>query len=166
MKNKNYFWGLLLVAIGVLGILSRIFNIHIFRPWEMWPLFILIPGLFFEFAYFSSKKNPGLLVPGGILTTIGCLFIFEILTRWRLSAYTWPIYILAVAIGLFQLYWFGGKEKGLLIPVGILTSVAVVSFWSMVFGNIFTWMNRSIVAPLILVVIGICILFKKDKTSS
>ena len=31
----------------------------------------------------------------------------------------WPIYPLGVAIGLLQAYLFGGREKGLLISVGI-----------------------------------------------
>lgn len=163
MKNKSYFWGLILIVFGMLIILARVFGIHMLRPWEMWPLFILLPGLGFEFAYFSTKRNPGILVPGGILTTIGCLFIFEIMTRWTFSAYTWPIYILAVAIGLFQLYWFGEKQSALLIPIGILTAVAIVSFWSMIFGNFFSWMNKSLVFPILLIVLGICLIIRKDK---
>jgi hypothetical protein len=33
------------------------------------------------------------------------------------SGVTWPVYLLATAFGLFELWLFGGKEKALLIPV-------------------------------------------------
>lgn len=161
MKNKNYTLGLILVALGLLGIISKIYRIEFFGMRTMWPLFIFIPGLCFEVSYYTNKKNPGILVPGGILTTIGALFLFETFTRWRFSNFTWPIYTLAVAIGLFQLYWHGGKKKGLLIPVGILGGVSIVSFWTMIFGNTFSWLNKSIIFPIFLLAIGLYILFGK-----
>ncbi|MGL5353399.1 MAG: hypothetical protein ACRDA5_08725, partial [Clostridium sp.] len=114
MKNEKYFFGLILIAIGIMGIADRVFNINLVIGLEFWPLFVLVPGLCFEYAYFSKRQFPGLLVPGGILTTIGLLFIFETITRWRFSGITWGIYPLAVAIGLFQLYLFGGRKKELL----------------------------------------------------
>lgn len=132
MVRKNYLWGILLIAVGVLLIIDRVFSIGFLYPANSWPIFILIPGLIFEFSYFSSAKNPGLLVPGGLLTTLGLLFFFETFTNWNFSEYTWPIYPLAVSIGLFQLYLFDGRPKGLLIPVFILTTVSIVSFVSII----------------------------------
>lgn len=163
MKNKNYIFGVLLILLGIIGIVSRVFDLRIFHISTLWPLFVLIPGLCFEYAYFNTKRNPGILVPGGILTTIGMLFLFEVFTGWRFAGKTWPIYMLAVAIGLFQLYWFGGKQKGLLIPVGILTVVAASSYWAMTFGAAFSWFRRSLGLPVVLVIIGIVILFSGNK---
>jgi hypothetical protein len=128
MKSKNYLWGILLIAIGVILLIDRTLNIGIFQAVNLWPIFVLVPGLIFEFSYFVSRRNPGLLVPGGILTTIGLLFFFETYTNWNFSQYTWPIYPLAVSIGLFQLYLFDGKQSGLLIPVFILSAVSVISY--------------------------------------
>lgn len=165
MRSKNYVWGILLIVIGLLGILNRVFHINLFSMGFWWPLFILIPGICFEVGYFTSRRNPGLLVPGGILTTIGLLFFFQNFTFWRLSSYTWPIYLLAVAIGLFQLYWFGGRQKALLIPVGVLTILATLFFFSMVVGNVFSMIRRSIIIPILILVAGLYIVFKKDKSS-
>lgn len=160
MNRKGAFWGVLLIAIGCLLIINRTFNINFFSIGNFWPLFILIPGLMFEASYFISRKNPGVLVPGGILTTIGLLFFFEIMTNWALAEYTWPVYILAVAIGLFQLYLFSGRPSGLLIPVFILTAVASIAFLGMIFGNILAWIDFSLVFPIIFILLGILILFK------
>lgn len=152
--------GAILIILGLLMLFKPMFQINIFDMEHFWPLFVLVPGLIFEASFFLSEANAGLLVPGGILTTIGGLFFFETFTNWNFAQYTWPVYILAVAIGLYQLYLFGGKIKGLLIPVGILTTVALVSFILMVFGNVFTWLNSSIVWAVLLILLGVFILSK------
>lgn len=163
MKNNYYFWGIILVIVGALGVLNNVFGISLFGYYSFWPLIIVALGLCFEFGYFSARKSPGLLVPGGILTTLGLLFMFETLTNWRFSAYTWPFYPFAVAVGLFQLYWFGGKQKGLLIPVGILTLVAVISFVTRVFGSLYSWVTSSSIISILMVLAGIVIIFRSVK---
>ena len=142
MNNKKYILGIALIVIGILGIVDKIFNIRLFTMETLWPIFLLVLGLSFEVAYFANRKSPGMLVPGGILTTLGLLFLFEEITRWRFSAYTWPIYTLAVAIGSF---------------------VTFGAFFSMIFGNVFHWMNRSLVFPIILVAIGLYMVFYNKK---
>lgn len=164
MKRGNIIWGMLFILLGIFFLLGRFFN----NTWgigDLWPLFILIPGLLFESGYFSSRKDPGLLVPGGILTTIGLLMLFETFTGWRFSGYTWPIYPLSVAIGLFQLYLFTGRNTGLLVPVGILGGVTVISFLSMALesarGILPKWFNFGLLVPVCLIVLGLIILFRR-----
>lgn len=160
MHKRNYTLGIILILIGILSILNKVFDLEILNIGNLWPLFVLIPGLVFEFSYFSSGRNAGLLVPGGILTTIGVLFLFETFSSWNFASYTWPIYPLAVAIGLFQLYIFGRREKGLLIPVFILTAVSIFSFASMTLSELFSWIDPSLIISVILILIGILILLK------
>lgn len=161
MKSENAVLGFLLILIGGIWIFTNIFDIPLFHIGNMWFLFILVPGLCFEIAYFSTKRNPGLLVPGGILTVIGLLFAFEIITGWNFSAMTWPIYPLAVAVGLFQLYLFGGRERALLVPVGILSCISIISLVGIVYRSLFYWINFSWLIPIILVVVGLYLIFRK-----
>ena len=121
---------------------------------NLWPLFVLVPGLCFEATYFTTRKSPALLVPGGILTVIGLLFFFEIATGWRLAEYTWPVYIIAAAVGLFQLYLFTGKPKGLLFVISILSIVAGTSFLVMILGALLQVVQSNFIVPLALIVIG------------
>lgn len=163
MNKRNSFWGIILIFIGTSAILRQVFNIRIFSMETFWPVFVLAPGLIFEFSYFTSRRNPGLLVPGGVLTVIGSLFFFETLTSWKFAGYTWPVYVLAPAFGLFQLYIFSERKKGnhgLLIPVFILTTVGAFSLITSIFGNIFYWINSSLVLPIALILLGVFILFK------
>lgn len=162
MDKRNIYLGTALILVGALLFSNQFFNYNFFSMEFFWPVFVLIPGLVFEASFFVSGRNAGLLVPGGILTTIGLLFFFETFTNWRFAEYTWPVYILAVAIGLAQLYLFGIRQRGLLVPIFILTLVAVVSFAMLVFGGIFSWLNYSMVLPVVLILIGLYILVGKN----
>ena len=159
MKKINYIFGLLLLFIGVMLILSNFGVIEI--VWDnLWPLFLLIPGIVFELSYFIYRKGAGLLVPGGILITYGLLFLVNVNYGWHLMDNLWPIFPLGVAIGLFQLYLFGEREKGLLIPVGIL---GAISLFFLI--NNLVFIDFGLLAGILLVLIGIWIIFKKAKSS-
>lgn len=169
MNKNNAAIGLVFIIIGLLGVLGHFFNFDFLRPASLWPLAVLIPGLCFEVTYFTSKSSPGILVPGGILTVLGLLFFFETMTHWRFSEYTWPVYVLAPAVGLFQLYLFSKpRTSTLLIPVGILTLVAVISFANMFFGNIWHLIfSNSLIWPILLVIVGLIIMFiRSDSTQN
>lgn len=141
MKSKKAFWGILLIFIGGFLLINNFYELEILSWGNLWPLFVLIPGLAFEFDYFTTKRNPGHLVPGGILTVLGAHFLFAAFTSFRFEAYTWPIYTLAVAIGLFQFYLHSGRNRGLLVPVFILGGVSLSSYASIFFHRLpwFSW---------------------------
>jgi len=160
MKKVNYLFGLLLLFIGVLLILANFGVIEI--VWDnLWPLFLLIAGIFFELSYFISQKDAGLLVPGGILITYGLLFLVNVNYGWHLMDNLWPIFPLGVAIGLFQLFLFGGREKGLLIPVGIL---GAISLFFLI--NNLLFVNFRLLVGIVLVVVGIWVIFKKIRSDN
>ena len=158
--KSSVLWGILLLFAGCILILANFGIIKI--DWDnLWPLVVLIVGLFFEFSYFINRKDAGLLVPGGILTTYGLLFLYSSIADRGAIGRLWPIYPLGVAVGLFQLYLFGGRDKGLLIPVGILTAVSLFFLINHIF-----WIDFRLIAGIVLVVIGIAIIFKKTKTTN
>jgi hypothetical protein len=160
MRRGNVFWGIVLIIIGGVALAGRFYDFDFISWYRMWPLFILIPGLAFEFGYFSTRKDAGLLVPGGILTTIGFLFIFEVFTNWSFSGFTWPVYPLSVAIGLFQLYVFGGRERSLLIPVFIIGGFSIISLTNMIALRVFSMSISGLIFPAALIVFGVYLLIK------
>ncbi len=165
-RTQNLFWGLLLIIVGLVLLGSKIFNysLDIFRWDYMWPIFLLLPGLSFEFGYFTTRKNPGVLVPGGILTVLGALFFFENFTHNRYSDKTWPVYLLAVAFGLFQLYVFSKpKSNGLLIPIFILTLIPVVAYAGMFVSGLENIFNTGLIFGVIFIVLGIYFFYKSFK---
>ena len=162
MRNDKSIAGTVLIVLGLaLLILNGFFGFKIlnFEPYDSWVFIVLLVGISFEFAYFISGKNPGLLVPGGIITTIGMLFLFEVTTDWSFAEYTWPIYTFSVAVGLFQLYLFGGKQRGLLIASGIVALVSCGTMTLCLLEAISGIISIGTLIPIALIVGGAAIFF-------
>lgn len=160
MSKSSSSLGLALIVVGIIGIFGYYFQFNIFSMSRLWPLFLLVPGLAFEFGFFMEHKHAGLLVPGGILITLGFVFLFNTYTNWHFAGQTWPFYVLAPAVGLFQLFLFGNHNPGLLIPVAVLTTVAVFGF----LGTTFSHINRSLIWPVVLILVGLMFLFNKPSS--
>ncbi|GIP44512.1 hypothetical protein J45TS6_29710 [Paenibacillus sp. J45TS6] len=129
-----------------------------------WPTFFLIPlGVFFHWMYFSLiGRGIGLLVPGGILLTAGLTCQIAIVTDSWITM--WPGFILAPAVGLFELYWFGTRNKYLLIPINILAVLSFIFFIAFSIGSMLS--QFSIIQPilaLLLIVAGAYVLFRPKK---
>jgi len=162
MNQGSKTLGTIFLLIGGFLLLNNFFDFNFFSMSKLWPIFVLGPGLVFEVSYFTSKKAPGLLVPGGILSTYGLFFFFMTFTSWLFLGELWPIFILGPAVGLFQLYLAIGRPKGLLIPVGILTAVGGVFLSIEILGGFLSFINYSILAPVIFIVVGVIIIFGRS----
>ncbi|MFS0725581.1 hypothetical protein [Paenibacillus sp. 1P07SE] len=125
---------------AVIGVALLLFGVYLFLGRTetystgqlfayFWPTMFVIPlGLFFHWLYFSMIGRPGvgLLIPGGVLITAGIVCqIAMLFGNWH---YMWPGFILAPAVGLFEFYWFGNRNKWLLLPVQILTALSLLFF--------------------------------------
>jgi hypothetical protein len=157
MKKKNYMLGIILLAIGFMTLFNNLglTNFH-FALWKFWPMFLIIPGLSFELGYFNNNGPAGLLVPGGILLTYGLLFQFCTFFGYSHMAYLWPLFIGGVGVGLFQLYYFGERHRGLLFTsLGFLAFTLVSVFFALLS------LKGNFILPIILIVVGGMMLFNK-----
>jgi uncharacterized membrane protein HdeD (DUF308 family) len=150
--KERYFVGGIFITLGVLFLLS---NFHILSLEKFWPIFVLGPGIGFILSFIGQKKNYGLLMPGTILTVIGILFFYCELTGWHSMEYLWPFFIIAPGIGFFAMYYFGERDKHLLIPASILS---IIGFLFLALNNAenYTW-------PIILIIVGLWLLLFKNK---
>ncbi|WP_432663849.1 DUF5668 domain-containing protein [Wukongibacter baidiensis] len=155
MKTTNTLIGVIIIIIGVLFLLVN-FNIVNLNFYYIWPLFIIIPGLCLEISYFTTKKNSGVLVPAGILIVIGLLFYTNILLGWHLMESLWPVFPLSVSFGLFQLYLFGTKDRGVLVSSLIIGGFSLVSLSFTLFA-----MDFDLLFPITLILIGFIVIFRK-----
>lgn len=157
-RNSNIVIGAVLIAMGTLFLMSNLGYLNF--SWSyVWPLALLVPGLYMHFAFFTGiDRNPGILVPGGILTTYGALFYANVFFGWHMMADLWPLFLIGIAVGLFELYLFGNHDKGLLIPVGILGAIGS----SALLRNYISFDLKNYMVPIILIVIGLVIITRRD----
>jgi hypothetical protein len=158
MKNSNIVMGAVLVALGCILLLSNLGYINF--SWDyIWPMALLLPGIYLHFAYFTKiDKNPGNLVPAGILTTYGVMAYIVAFFGWGTMASLWPFILLGIAIGLLELYLFGTRDKGLLIPISILGGLGLMLLTK----TYFFFDLKKVVIPAILVILGVLILSKRE----
>lgn len=125
-RSASTIIGWIIVAIGVIGLLANMGIVNI--GWEnFWTLLIIGIGVAFEASYFTGgRANPGILVPAGIFMVTGAVLLVGAFIGWDWMEFLWPLFVLAPAVGLFQLYIFGGREKALMIPITILSTVGIV----------------------------------------
>ncbi|HZG86634.1 hypothetical protein [Paenibacillus sp.] len=157
--------GAVLMLLGVFLFMNRGETFDVGDVFEyFWPSIFIIPlGLFFHWLYFgvTGRRGVGVLVPGGILLTVGVVCQLSMLYDiWEVM---WPGFILAVAVGLFELYWFGGRNRWLLIPINILTVLSLLFFAVFSIGSLFSYLSGKPYIAVILIVVGALILMSRKK---
>lgn len=106
--RENY--GLLMPA-SILLVYGFLFLYSVYGDWRignLWPFFLIGPGLGFLLMYFFGKKEEGLLIPAGILLGLGLIFLIGRGT----PRFFWPI--LLIIVGLFLL--FKARRAELMAP--------------------------------------------------
>lgn len=126
MTNKQQGLGIWIVIAGVVILLGKL-GVFSFIGTVFWPLFILIPGIVLQFLYFSRVLSAGILIPAGILTTYGVVFLIGNIFGWESMKYLWPLFIFGVAVGLYEYYVFSvDRPRPAYVASLILTLITVV----------------------------------------
>lgn len=167
VMNIKTIGGSLLLLLGIVLLLNQGES---FGPGTIfayfWPtLFVFPVGLFFHWLYFgmTGRRGVGLLIPGGVLLTTALVCQTAMLfDSWE---YMWPGFILAPAAGLFEFYWFGNRNKWLLIPINILTVLSLLFFAVFSLGSVMSQLlSKSPYFAIILIIVGGAILTLRKKT--
>lgn len=164
--NRRTFLGPILVLLGIFMLIKGEAHWTTGSTFTyFWPsLFVLPLALFFHWLYFSilERRGSGVLIPGGLLLTVWVVCqIAMLLDNWDVM---WPGFVLAPAIGLFEFYWFGGRNRYLLIPINILTVISVLFFAAFsISALIGTLSGGQPVFAAVLVAAGCLIMFFRKK---
>ncbi len=153
-QQRSLVPGIILIVLGILFLLPRLFHIHLS---DLWPVFILGGGVAFYIAFIADRSNYGLLMPGTILTVIGLLFLYCTFEGWYMMETLWPFFIIAPGLGFVLMYLFGKQERGLLIPAGILITIG--SFF------LLARTEYDYLWPLVLIALGLLLLLAPTKSS-
>lgn len=156
MLNKKLL-GAILLTIGIFFLLLHLMENTIsfnFMNGEYWPLIILTVGVIFESICYITKKAKGLIIPGAILTTIGFLFFFEVATDFKYAIYTWPVYLISVAVGLYQYYAFNKTNSKLKVTSFTIFGIALLAEFILIFSAALQLIKFGILFPIMLIAIG------------
>jgi hypothetical protein len=95
--------GTILIVYGLMFQYNTIYGWYYME--ELWPGFLLGPGLGFYMMYLLGNRERGLLIPGTILTALSILFFMGSHT----FRYFWPL--LLIGVGVYLIFKKQQKEK-------------------------------------------------------
>jgi hypothetical protein len=151
VRRSNIIMGIALIIFGILFFFDSLYKVS-YNIGDFWPIFIMLIGVSFLVSFWHKRSNSGVLMPGTILTVYGLMFFISTLSGWHNMAQLWPGFLLGPGLGFALMYYFGSREKGLLIPAFILILLALI-FWSSVTFLFKFW-------PVILILFGIYLIRK------
>ncbi len=140
-KNPEITGGIILILLGAL-LLLRSYGIISLGASH----FVLLIGLAFMISFILSK-NPGLLIPGVMLSIFGLILILDL----AFIPYLWT---LGVCAAFFAVYLTKKEDtKWALIPGSILFAISIIIMLNYYFVNINLF-------PIILIALGAYLVYK------
>lgn len=162
MRNKtSYYIGIILILIGGGALYNAIFLNDLFSMRNMWPLFILLPGLFLEIDYYSNYRyrDASVLIPGGLLTLIGGFFLVKEFVP-IIDALTGTIFMVIFGFALLQYYLAKPKDRGILIISIALILIGSFLTYGRYLGEFPYWFNFSTVRAFLILLLGVYLVFR------
>jgi len=162
MRNRtSYYIGLILIIIGVAALYNSFFLNNLFTMRNLWPLFILVPGLFMEIDYFSNfrQRDASILIPGGILTLTGTYFLLKQFLP-IMDELTGAIFMVIIGLSLLQFYAAKPKDRGILVIAIALILIGGFIGYARYVGEFPYWMNFDTIRALAILLVGIYLVFR------
>jgi hypothetical protein len=146
--------GLILIILGITFLIVNATDLG----WRyFWPLILIIGGIGFIALFLRDRKNYGVLMPASILIVVGGILTAGVWLGWHNMDTLWPLFIAAPGIGFFAMYAFGPHEPGILVPAFILTGIAGVF--------LLIECDKEEFWPVLLILIGLAMIFRRTKSS-
>ena len=166
MKNKKHeglVGGLILIGIGMIALLSQFVD---FISWESFGIyFVLLLGLVF-YVWGIAAREPGLMIPGGILTGIGVGIVLLVNDMVPADLNEGGLFLLVFSLGwasitLMSAVFSDETQWWALIPGGIIGFVGLAVLFEGIFMNVLE--AAAYLWPVILIVVGLSIIWKARK---
>lgn len=119
--------GLLLIALGVVLLIERIWDIPILSAW--WPLVAVVFGAAFFVSLLAGPRGLAILaVPGSVLLMLGLILFYQSwFSLWSTWTYIWTLLIFALGIG-FWIFNIQMKQRWIRILAGILIGIGLLKY--------------------------------------
>jgi hypothetical protein len=163
-----------LVAVGILLLLGRIFDVE---AGSVWPLFVIVPGLVLLAIGLGTEGDGGraLTGAGGVVTGVGLVLLYCNLTgRWVAWSYLWA---LAFPTAIGAALWLHATihddpteavSARRTLTVGLILLLVFTAFFEGVLGigGLVPEEARRLVLPVLVIVAGGLVLFSATRKRS
>ncbi|HZJ03604.1 MAG TPA: hypothetical protein VFE20_08050 [Thermoleophilia bacterium] len=154
--------GAFLAVLGAAFLLSNVFDLDLSS--QLWPLWVLVPGLVLLTLAFSVRLLAGLAVPGSVIAMAGLiLLVLNATGQWQAWAYAWTLVApTSAGAGLMIYGRLSGRPAsyrvGLsLVLVGLVLFLLLMAFFELIIG-LSGYTELRFMWPLVLILAGILVL--------
>lgn len=137
MRNleSRVFWGVLLIAAGVLFLLQSLGIIQVAAIF--WPAVIGVASLAFLFVFLKAPKvNWWAAIPGFVLLSVAAIGALDQLAPGTGETWSGPLFLGSIALAFWVIYFVNPEHWWAVIPGGVLLTLAVVAGLSSVFQGV------------------------------
>jgi hypothetical protein len=128
LLSRQHYAGIALLGAGLVILLGK-WGFFSFIGSILWPVALLVAGILLHVLYFGRLLPSAALVPAGILSVYGLMFLFCTLFGWSFFNQLWPLLLFGPAAGLYEYYTFDSFKPRLALQLAVvLGAVAVVLF--------------------------------------
>jgi len=146
-RKRQVVPGLIMIMVGMVFLLGNFGALDL--DWEiLWTWILIVMGVIFWLGFIFDRRKDGLIMPGTILLTIGIVFNISARYDWAFLDSLWPFFILAPAFGFFAMYFFGKRDRGILVPAVILSIIGTIFLMGSIPVLKYIW-------PLLLIGVGV-----------
>lgn len=126
--SSRVFWGLLLIAGGVLFLLQTLFDFQF--GGLFWALVFGLGGTFFISWFFQDREQWWALIPGITLICIGLIILLDIVLPAASGVFAGFIILGGIGTSFLLIFFLRRDFWWALIPAGVLLTLGVVALLS------------------------------------
>ncbi len=151
-----------IILIGM-GVLFLIFNLGGITMGKTWPIVFFALGAicFLPALLWPSMRSgfAGFIIPGGVLLTLGAIFLYNTLTGdWASWSYAWILLNGGVGLGLMLASWIGDWGREVTAVGWWLLAVSFIVF--SIFATIFGGTILKTAGPVLLILCGLWLVLR------
>ncbi|MBT2288090.1 hypothetical protein J7E73_02885 [Paenibacillus albidus] len=162
MSSKNEVkLGIFIAAAGIVILFGKL-GVFGFLGHALWPLVLLLPGLFLHVLFFSRRASAAVLIPAGILTVWGLVLGICNAWGWGLMRPMWPLLLLGIAVGLYEYSLYAPVRTGGLSAAAII--LGLLSLVLFIFGLLGT--GSLYLLGAVLIALGLWMIIGKGRSGS
>lgn len=122
--ESRTFWGILLIAGGVLFLLQ---SLGLLLLDNLWPIVFGVPGIVFLYTFLTDRDNWWAAIPGLTLLGLGALIAFEQLFPEANDVWGATIFLGSLALSFLAVYVrSAARQWWAIIPAGVLGTIALL----------------------------------------
>ncbi len=96
--RRNLLIAIVLIAVGAVFLIGELFNVRFGSGF--WPFLFIVPGVLLLISAFNSRPAvAGTAIGGAVLTTLGLIFWYQVVSHnWESWAYIWALLPLSAGV--------------------------------------------------------------------